>query len=147
MILESGPSSVPSKPAEHASRTNCPWKLIPISANSETSLRGQAKAVTKYLNNSPGSLNDVAYTLGCRRNHLSHRSFLVSGGALTDVPAFSQTIRFSSVVFAFSGQGTQWLGMGKTLMEHFDKFLNDIRDMDAALQRLPDPPSWSIESK
>jgi acyl transferase domain-containing protein len=44
----------------------------------------------------------------------------------------------------FSGQGAQWPGMGKELIENDDFFRKDISAMDAVLQRLEHPPNWTI---
>lgn len=49
------------------------------------------------------------------------------------------------MVFAFTGQGAQWTGMGTNLMSHFDTFRRDIRTLDQILQEIESPPSWSIE--
>ena len=49
------------------------------------------------------------------------------------------------MVFAFTGQGAQWAGMGTELMSHFDAFQRDIRTLDQILQEIESPPSWSIE--
>ena len=36
--------------------------------------------------------------------------------------------------------------MGLELMNSFPTYLKSIRDMDRVLGKLPDPPSWRIES-
>lgn len=51
----------------------------------------------------------------------------------------------AKVAFIFTGQGAQWAGMGRTLIETSEAFRDNIRGMDAALQRLDEPPSWTIE--
>jgi acyl transferase domain-containing protein len=48
------------------------------------------------------------------------------------------------VFLVFSGQGAQWPGMGRELIEGDDYFRKDIESMDGVLQRLEHPPSWSI---
>lgn len=52
------------------------------------------------------------------------------------------------VVFVFGGQGSQWVGMGKDLVENSSNFCDAIREMDTALQTLAKPsPRWKIESQ
>lgn len=47
--------------------------------------------------------------------------------------------------FVFTGQGAQWAGMGKELLQDFVDFHADIKAMDSALAQLPDGPPWTIE--
>jgi len=51
------------------------------------------------------------------------------------------------LTFVFTGQGAQWGGMGKELMSDFPSFRSDIRLLNDALRKLPDPPPWSIEEE
>lgn len=44
----------------------------------------------------------------------------------------------------FSGQGSQWVGMGKELILTDSSFRSDVVFMDEVLQRLPAPPDWSL---
>lgn len=57
----------------------------------------------------------------------------------------SQSTKSRSMVFVFTGQGAQWVGMGKELLLEFDTFQKDIKAMDTALQMLKNPPCWRIE--
>ncbi|KAB8239114.1 uncharacterized protein BDW43DRAFT_319357 [Aspergillus alliaceus] len=124
---------------------NCS-RLLVVSAQSEESLQKQLSGMQAYIKSHPESLNDVAYTLGMRRNHLRYRAFMSSTkdgrleGETKQPPCCTQ----SPVVFTFSGQGTQWPEMGRGLIERFSSFRADIQKMDEVLQRLPHMPSWSI---
>jgi acyl transferase domain-containing protein len=108
-------------------------------------------AIRSYLALRPQALADVAYTLGVRRDHLSHRSFTIVnsdgeilGGEVQSCHV-SDTSLSLSLVFAFSGQGAQWAGMGAELIRTFPSFQRDIQLMDQILQQLQSPPAWSIE--
>jgi acyl transferase domain-containing protein len=89
---------------------------------------------------------DVAYTLAMRRDHLPHRAFLVvdserqiETSAPLQVPSDSL-----SVVLVFSGQGAQWPGMARELIEMDTAFRNDLIQMQSTLQGLHIPPTWNM---
>ncbi|THC91949.1 hypothetical protein EYZ11_008604 [Aspergillus tanneri] len=48
------------------------------------------------------------------------------------------------VGFVFTGQGAQWPEMGRDLLKFFAPAKEVIGHLDAVLQRLPDPPNWTL---
>ncbi|XRM46123.1 hypothetical protein ABZX51_009176 [Aspergillus tubingensis] len=147
VILDSWPTprdeateSVPGHP--HRSH------LLVVSAASERALQARCEAVRSYILEKPSLISDVAHTLGACREHLPYRTYMVaSGNDTTDEPRLTQnasTSRTNDIVFAFSGQGSQWCGMGRELMASFPGFKLDCLAMDQILQELPEPPKWSI---
>jgi acyl transferase domain-containing protein len=121
--------------------------LILLSAKSEVSLQGSVEKHSQYLQRHGSSrLRNLAYTLATRRQHYDHRTFCVSdgdGALLAQPPVRTKNVP-RSLIFVFTGQGAQWAGMGKKLIEDFPSFRGDIEEMDNILSRCSTPPSWSI---
>ena len=112
-----------------------------LSARSEEALRGFGIAAERVVggtvkcNGSSPVLPDLAYTLGARRNHHPYRLTVVARSIgeviqeLNDHVAHQQAARSARpsrrapntpqrVAFVMSGQGPQWWGMGRELMQH-----------------------------
>ncbi|CAG8034304.1 unnamed protein product [Penicillium salamii] len=146
VILESA-STIISKPIPISVDYRNDPQLLVVSAHTADTLRKRIHQVTTYTNTHPDRLCDLAHTLGCRREHLTHRAFAVlqSDTQVLEETAFTS---FNStaphVTFVFTGQGSQWPGMGKGLISNFPKFKQAIKSMDEALQQLRDYPSWLI---
>ena len=127
-------------------------RLLPISASSEKSLQTRMEDLRRYVETRPELLDDLAYTLAHRRVHLSHRTFCIAKEG-TDTIIHSQSLqkglsnpkKDGSIAFVFTGQGTQWFGMAGSIARNSSTFLQDIREMDHALQQLIEPPCWTLE--
>ncbi|GKZ32480.1 type I Iterative Polyketide synthase (PKS) [Aspergillus brasiliensis] len=96
-------------------------------------------------------LQDLAYTLNCRRTHFSHRAFTVATEG-QEVENFSkQSFEFNvtehpgQIAFAFTVQGAQWVGMGKDAMHSLPAFSTTIRYLDQYMRTLQSPVAWTIE--
>ena len=122
-------------------------RVIPISANNAESLQMRVQDVRRYIESRPDSLDDIAHTLGTCRDHLSHRSFCLANGEESLEFKSSQKIRTNApgVAFVFTGQGAQWAGMGKDMIQNLPSFREDIQEMDRTLQSLDERPRWTIE--
>jgi acyl transferase domain-containing protein len=94
-------------------------RLLVVSASSPEALQQRIQQITDFVNNNPARFTDLAYTLGCRREHLSHRAFAV---CRPDKPVDMLTFHNAEpaverrIVFVFTGQAAQWAGMGKRLL-------------------------------
>jgi len=127
-------------------------ELIVLSAHSEAALRSQAARLRMQLGSSAQvSLADAAHGLSCHRAALPQRATLVatsrddllmqlealSAGtprAGTIVAALAGAAR-PQVVFVFPGQGSQWLGMGQTLLQEEPRFAEALTTCDQAIQK------------
>lgn len=118
-----------------------------VTANTVESGRAAVKNCQQYVKSHPTTLEDVAFTLGARREHLPYRSFAVTD-SLT-LPTFSATCKAPKVppdlVFVFTGQGAQWATMGTSLMSDFPTVLGDFELMDKTLSKLPEAPAWTVQ--
>lgn len=125
--------------------------LLPLSARSSDALRSLAQIYQEYLKSldSKTSLYDVCHTASVRRSHHDYR-LAVSGQSFSQLcdnlaaylrendrfaPSFARKISSHGrkLVFVFSGQGTQWLGMGRALLKREVVFRDSIERSDRAM--------------
>lgn len=121
-ILESG-VRVPDLPPSAAPNSH---RLFVFSANSQKSLAAMAETYYDWLEKNPATpLADLSYTLCHRRSILpwrfscvaeSHFSLLEGLRQGIAAPPAQSAPQHSDVVFIFTGQGAQWLGMGRELL-------------------------------
>ncbi|XYI02620.1 non-ribosomal peptide synthase/polyketide synthase [Sorangium sp. So ce1128] len=139
------------------------FHLLPLSARSPDALRATAEAVERFLATVPDeaggdapagaaapSLADVCYTASLRRGHHEARLSVVGrsrdelraglqafvksepcAGLSTGRAAPGQKRR---LVFVFSGQGSQWVGMGRQLLAEEPIFRGAMERCDALLR-------------
>ncbi|EXK26726.1 hypothetical protein FOMG_16673 [Fusarium oxysporum f. sp. melonis 26406] len=121
-------------------------KLLLLSANTESSLQKQIKLHVEWVLKHPDSVADLVYTRANHREHLPQRAFVILDGANSIQTSSAVKIPPDSLplVLVFSGQGAQWPMMAKELIQNDTAFRDDLLSLDAVLQRLQFPPSWSI---
>ncbi|KAL3607011.1 polyketide synthase pks11 [Fusarium poae] len=147
IILDSARSFGVTLPAE---RTATSPQLLVFSANGADSLRQMITNYEHYVEKNPEKVDDLAFTLGHKREYLPHRAFAVSSplGPLTVSP-IAKVGNKPNIVMVFTGQGAQWPQMGRELMRRsqFSAFRQTITALDAHLQSLEDGPDWTIEEE
>ncbi|MFI7430833.1 HAD-IIIC family phosphatase [Micromonospora sp. NPDC049836] len=90
---------------------------------------------------------DVAYTLATGRAQWDHRAVVVGrdrdelAGLLADVEVAERAVPGDGAVFVFPGQGAQWAGMGRSLMDSSPVFAARMRECAAAFAPLTE---WSL---
>lgn len=111
------------------------------------SLNNVAKGCQNYLEKSPYQLESLAYTLAERREHLKLRGFGITNG-LSPFQLISHTKDqrqgAGKVAFIFTGQGAQWVHMGRELIREYPAFRETLDTMDRVLQSLEHAPTWKI---
>jgi acyl transferase domain-containing protein len=130
--------------------------VLPLSAKTPGALSTQARAYREAL--SAGSpeerstrLHDIAYTASVRRSHHEHRLAVVGRSREEMAAALEAFARGESparlvhgkaplegrakVVFVFPGQGSQWVGMGRSLLDEERSFREALEACDDAIQQ------------
>ncbi len=158
MAPPSGPElTVPCQPASRDLEKGGEreTRVLPLSAKSPEALRDMATQYLAWLDEQGGgipaestgteaALADAAWTAAVGRSHFSHRAGVVFSEvahlrealkSLADGDGDSdrQTRAASKVAFVFTGQGAQWVGMGKKLYEREPVFRAVLDQCDRLL--------------
>ena len=132
------PGSVAHEPPEEECGARG-TRLLPLSGKSRQALREQAERYIAWLDERPeqfpsdstaggDALSDLAWTASVGRSHFPHRAGVVFGDAASlrealqavadeDEPGGPEPKPASRVAFVYTGQGSQWAGMGQALYE------------------------------
>ncbi len=143
-------------PADDAAEADVPDGVVPVvvSARSAGSLAGQAGRLAAFLDGDV-PLTRVAGALLATRATLTDRAVVVAGSAAEAREGLTALARGESAtglvtgiagmpgktVWVFPGQGTQWAGMGRELLDSSPVFAERIAECAAALEPWID---WSL---
>ncbi|MFY7570817.1 beta-ketoacyl synthase N-terminal-like domain-containing protein [Streptomyces sp. WI04-05B] len=125
-----------------------------VSAKSPSALAGQAERLVSFVE-AGQELSRVAGALASRRAVLSERAVVAAGSlgeALAGLRALARgesvpgvvvgsAVAAGRTVLVFPGQGSQWAGMGRELLDSSPVFAERIAECAAALDRWVD---WSL---
>ncbi|MFE0388787.1 beta-ketoacyl synthase N-terminal-like domain-containing protein, partial [Streptomyces bungoensis] len=156
VVLEEPPA--PATPAASAQEQPAAPTLFPLSARSLPSLHGQAARLLAALDASPEPpLDAVAATLAHHRTHFGHRAVIHADDrdrlhdALRALAAGHpdpdrttgprQGAPAGKLAFVFPGQGGQWTGMARDLLDRDPVFADELDRCDAALRPFTE---WSV---
>ncbi len=153
MILEEAPAEEAQPLADEAR----PAGVVPlvVSAGTASSLSAQAGRLAAFVEDAAEvPLADVAGTLVSGRAVLGERAVVLAGSneeALAGLRALARGENAAGVVtgsgtpgkvvWVFPGQGSQWAGMGRELLDSSPVFAERIAECAAALERWVD---WSL---
>jgi acyl transferase domain-containing protein/acyl carrier protein len=156
VVLQEAPPGITEIPdAERKTGTH----LLPLSARTPQALQSLARAYQSFLATpeAAASLPDVCYTASVRLGHHDHR-LAVTGNSPAQLmesleaflrgearPGLSSGRKLSArrrkLVFVFPGQGSQWFGMGRLLLEQEAVFREVIERCDQVMRPYGD---WSL---
>ena len=136
LLLEDAPIG------EFEQRNDCrSTHVVAVSAKCFKSLEGNLATLVAFLDNArPDELPQLSWTTTARRMHHRHR-VMVHGN---DIQAVKANLRHAlgtkqgekhpasapKVVFAFTGQGSAYLGMAKEIYEGYSSFRRDVDRFD-----------------
>ena len=120
-------------------------RLLPLSGKSDEALRDLARQYLKrdFASEDEALLADMAWTAGVGRSHFPHRAGIVfsdgaslreSLNALAEISTRPAPQTPSKIAFVYTGQGSQWVGMGEHLY-HTEPVVRAVLDQCDAVLR------------
>jgi acyl transferase domain-containing protein/acyl carrier protein len=160
VVLEQAPE-MPA-PAASPVEGSCgrPWHLLALSARSAPALERLAGRFAAHLADAGAELADVAFSANTGRNHFEHRLALVAAStdqARGQLAAFvdgaapaglasgsTDDRRPPKVAMLFTGQGSQYVGMGRQLASTQPVFRRALETCDELLRPHLERPLLSV---
>ena len=135
-IVVSLPEPVADLPLSEEGFTGRGMRFLPLSGKEDGALRDLARQYSNWLDERSAELSsegtaetmlaDMAWTAGVGRSHFDYRAGVVFGDVaslrdglktLVEGDERPQPMAVTKVAFAYTGEGSQWVGMGQTLYE------------------------------
>ncbi len=122
----------PSATSVERSESAWPVQILAMSAKSRSALTNLAQRYKGFLEHAPATdLRDFCFTANTGRSHFSHRACFLASDAEElkhHLATFAAPVRSSTfeeegrICFLFTGQGSQYAGMGRELYESSEVF-------------------------
>jgi len=157
VIIESHEQKKP----EYQSQSTSNSLPIILSAKTDIALKAASLKLSQFLENQPKSaLYDIAYSTSFKKEWHEHRAVVYGKSTKTIAKALlnfsndeneQSTVESGTVLqspsgtaFIYSGNGSQWLKMGKQLLEEEPLFRASVQEIDIIFQRYSD---YSLEDE
>ncbi|MCM2370264.1 type I polyketide synthase [Aporhodopirellula aestuarii] len=154
VVLQAAPK--PTSPQRDHAIADRPF-VLPISARDESSLREYVNQYRKRLKTFDGELADFCSSAGARKEHHEQRltvvgrntreltrgltKWLRQGEASDGIVCGRPSDRADQSVFVFTGQGSQWCGMGQRLIQREPIARETVEEIDELFQA---QSGWSL---
>ena len=156
VVIEEAPTEVRNQKSEvRSGELERSLHLLTLSAKTETALSELVVSYQNYLEegNNDSELGDICYTANTGRTHFNHRLAVVAPDQQGLVEKLRQhnkneevagvcsgkllnNTKTPKIAFLFTGQGSQYVNMGKELYEKSSVFRKAINKCDEILGRL-----------
>lgn len=154
VILEAAPGP-PRKKDSPAGKGFRQHFILPISAHSQEALEGAAKQYRALLSENKANAGALCGAAATRRSHLAHRLCLIGSsredflerlddylaGERNPAVVAGEAAPNATPVFVFSGQGSQWWGMGRELLREEKVFREQFEECDKLFREFG---NWSL---
>ena len=131
LLLEDGPQYKVTEISDPRSMS-----IVTVSAKSLASFKRNVQRLESYINNNPNvDLSSLSYTTTSRRLHYTYRVAIPAANvvhvsavleALKSAPPSPISMTSPQVAFVFTGQGSQYLGIGMHLYQTSKHFRSDL---------------------
>lgn len=133
------------KEQERLNKRDNEWNILTLSASNEESLKKMRKNYMSFLEKNPNvNINNLCYTANTGRKNLSNRTTILFRNIdelkeklnCDKIKFANKNNKINKIIFMFSGNGTQYRNMGKTLYENqyvFKKYIDECEKIFAEL--------------
>ncbi|MGI5171383.1 SDR family NAD(P)-dependent oxidoreductase [Spirillospora sp. CA-253888] len=141
-VLLAPPPAEPAPAIDEVPREQAALPLVASGRTAEAAARAAESLAERVTGAAPQEFYDIAHTTTRRRGRHPYRVAVLANGSdqaaerlreAKPVRAFQRPERAGGVVLMFSGNGSQWAGMGAELLAGDAVFRAAVQEVDAAL--------------